>query len=73
VGWKPGVVGHVRLTLAEASSEGHALKMGEMTISPNIDEETRFKYPPFLTDNGVKAIANVPIIGGEDKPPFGIL
>jgi two-component sensor histidine kinase/putative methionine-R-sulfoxide reductase with GAF domain len=73
VGWKPGVVGHIRLTLAESSSEGHALKTGEMTISPNIDEETRFRYPPFLTDNGVKAIANVPIIGGEGKPPFGIL
>lgn len=73
VGWKPGVVGHIRLTLAEASSEGHALKTGEVTISPNIDEETRFKYPSFLTKNGVKAIANVPIIGGEGRPPFGIL
>jgi two-component sensor histidine kinase len=73
VGWKPGVVGHIRLTLAEASSEGHALKTGEMTISPNIDEEARFHYAPFLRDNGVKAIANVPIIGGEGKPPFGIL
>jgi GAF domain-containing protein len=51
VGWKPGVVGHIRLTLAEASSEGHALKTGEMTISPNIDEETRFRYPPFLSNN----------------------
>ncbi|MGK7870872.1 HWE histidine kinase domain-containing protein [Falsiroseomonas sp. E2-1-a20] len=73
VGWKPGVVGHIRLALTDASSEGHALKTGEMTISPNIEEETRFEYAPFLMDNGVKAIANVPIIGGEGRPPFGIL
>jgi GAF domain-containing protein len=73
VGWKPGVVGEVRLRLADASSEGHALKTGETVISPDIAEEMRFGYPPFLTDNGVKAIANVPIIGGGGRPPFGIL
>jgi two-component sensor histidine kinase/putative methionine-R-sulfoxide reductase with GAF domain len=73
VGWKPGVVGHIQLKLAEASSKGHALKTGETMISPNIDEETRFRYPSFLTDNGVKAIANVPIIGGGGRPLFGIL
>jgi len=42
-------------------------------ISPDIATETRFKYAPFLIENGVRAVANVPIIGGEGKPPFGIL
>jgi two-component system, sensor histidine kinase and response regulator len=42
-------------------------------ISPDISEEKRFVYPPFLTDNGVKAVANVIIIGAQGKPPFGIL
>ena len=36
-------------------------------------KETRFTYPPFLTENGVRAVANVVIIGGKDRPPFGIL
>ncbi len=73
VGWKPGVVGHATIVAAEDTSEGHALKTGEPMISPDISLEKRFKYPPFLTDNGVRAVANVIIIGGKDKPPFGIL
>ncbi len=73
VGWMPGVVGQVTLMAEDDTSEGHALKTGEPMISPNIDEETRFRYPAFLTDNGVKAVANVIIIGGKDRPPFGIL
>jgi len=73
VGWKPGVVGEVTLQAKDDTSEGHALRTGEPMISPDIGQETRFTYPPFLTDNGVKAVANVIIIGGQDRPPFGIL
>ena len=73
VGWKPGVVGVATITAADDTSEGHALKTGEPMISPDIATETRFKYPPFLVENGVRAVANVIIIGGHDKPPFGIL
>ncbi|MGI4813007.1 MAG: GAF domain-containing protein, partial [Janthinobacterium lividum] len=73
VGWKPDVVGVVTLKTGSHTSEGHALATGEPVISPNIATETRFKYPAFLTDNGVKAVANVIIIGGKDRPPFGII
>jgi len=73
VGWKPGVVGVATITAAEDTSEGYALKTGEPMISPNIETETRFRYPPFLIENGAKAVANVLIIGGKDRPPFGIL
>jgi len=73
VGWKPGVVGEVTLMATDDTSEGHALRTGEPMISPDIDQETRFRYPVFLTDNGVRAVANVIIIGGKDRPPFGIL
>jgi len=73
VGWKPGVVGQVTLKAVEGTSEGYALKTGEPMISPDIATETRFTYPPFLTDNGVRAVANVVIIGSEGRPPFGIL
>jgi len=73
VGWKPGVVGKVTLKVTDDSSEGHALKTGEPMISPDIATETRFTYPPFLIENGVKAVANVVIIGGQGRPPFGIL
>jgi signal transduction histidine kinase/CheY-like chemotaxis protein len=73
VGWKPGVVGQVTVKLTDETSESHALTTGEPMISPDISEEKRFVYPPFLTDHGVKAVANVIILGGHDKPPFGIL
>ena len=73
VGWKPGVVGVVTLDATGDSSERHALKTGEPMVSPDIALETRFKYPPFLTDNGVKAVANVVIIGGKDRSPYGVL
>jgi len=73
VGWKPGVVGVATIMAADDTSEGHALRTGEPMISPDITTETRFRYPAFLTDNGVKAVANVIIIGRQGKPPFGIL
>ncbi len=73
VGWKPGVVGEVMLEATDHSLEGHALRTGEPMISPDIATENRFTYPPFLIENGVKAVANVVIIGGQDRPPFGIL
>ena len=73
VGWKPETIGKVTVTATEDTSESHALKTGEPMISPDISEEKRFAYAPFLTDNGVKAVANVIIIGAQGKPPFGIL
>jgi len=73
VGWRPGVVGKVTLTATNDSSEGHALRTGEPMISPDVETEKRFTYSPFLIENGVKALANVVIIGGQGRPPFGIL
>ena len=73
VGWKPGVVGVATIMAADDTSEGHALKTGEPMTSPDITTETRFRYPPFLTENGVRAVANVIIIDRKGKPPFGIL
>jgi GAF domain-containing protein len=73
IGWKPGVVGVVTVTAADDTSEGHALRTGVPMISANIATETRFKYAPFLVENGVRALANVPIIGGQNRRPFGIL
>src|SRR3954447_24496673 len=73
VGWKPGVIGVATITAEDDTSEGHALRTGEPMISPDIATETRFKYSQFLIDNNVRAIANVLIIGGQGRPPFGIL
>lgn len=73
VGWKPGVIGKATITAEHDTSEGHALRTGEPMISPDIATETRFHYSQFLIDNDVRAVANVLIISGHGKPPFGIL
>jgi signal transduction histidine kinase/CheY-like chemotaxis protein len=73
VGWKPGVVGLATVQVADNTSEGLALQTGEAIISSDIKNEMRFRYPAFLIDNDVKAVANVVIIGGQGRPPFGIL
>ena len=73
VGWKKGVVGVATINAEADTSEAYALKTGEPMISPDIGKETRFRYAQFLIDNGAKAVANVIIIGGKDRPPFGIL
>jgi signal transduction histidine kinase/CheY-like chemotaxis protein len=73
IGWKPGVVGVAVIKVAENTSEGLSVKTGKPVISPDIETETRFEYPRFLTENGVRAVANVLIIGGRDRRPFGIL
>lgn len=73
VGWKPGVVGHTRIEASASSSEGHALRTNEPVISVDLAQETRFTTPNFLHENGVRALANVVIIGGKDRPPYGVL
>jgi len=73
VGWKPGVVGVATIKVADDTSEGAALKTNKPMVSPDISKESRFRYPQFLTDNGVRAVVNVVIIGSKDKPAFGIL
>ena len=52
VGWKPGVVGEASTKASDDTSEGYALKTGEPMVSPDIAEETRFSYPPFLVTTG---------------------
>ncbi len=73
VGWKPGVVGQMTIKVVDGTSEGYALKSGEPMVSPDIATETRFRYPPFLIENGVRAVANVAIIGSQGRQPFGLL
>ena len=73
VGWGPNIFGVAKIMAAEDTSEGHCLRTDEAMISPDISKKTRFTYPQFLIDNGVQTVANVIIIGGHNRPPFGVL
>lgn len=73
IGWRPGIVGHQIVRAEKGSSEGFALQTGEPVISKDITTETRFDYPEFLREHGVRALVNVIILGSEGDPPFGLL
>ncbi len=73
VGWRAGIVGEVTVAAEEGSSEGHALRTDEPVISNDIHAEARFSVPGFLFDHGVRSLANVVIIGGKGRPPYGVL
>jgi PAS domain S-box-containing protein len=72
VGWKPGIVGHMRLSLRERSSEAYAIRKCEPVVTPDIATETRFDFPEFMRDHGIVALVNVPIFlpGGVE---YGLL
>lgn len=73
VGWKPGIVGQVRVGAGERTAERQALLTAEPVVSPDIELEDRFDYPPFIRDNGVQALATVVIVGSDSRPPYGVL
>jgi two-component sensor histidine kinase len=73
VGWRPGLVGRARLSLREAEAESHALEEGVPIICEDTLADRRFVLPAFLVEHGVRAFANVLILGADSRPPFGVL
>lgn len=61
VGWKPGIVGEVQISMDEQTSEAHAIDARKPIITPDISKEERFEFPDFMKDHGIVAIVNVPI------------
>jgi two-component sensor histidine kinase len=72
IGWKPGLVGKLRLPMNERSSETYSIKAGKPVVTQDISKEDRFEFPDFLKEHGAVAIVNVPIFlpGGK---PYGLL
>lgn len=73
IGWKANVAGKLRFAAEEDSADCYALASGEPVIVTNIREEKRFRIAGFVLEEGVKAFVNVPIIGADGQPCFGIL
>lgn len=73
VGWPDGIVGKLSFPLTEDSSDRYALVSEAPVIAVDLGREDRFKVADFVIQQGVKALVNVPIIGGDDRPVFGIL
>lgn len=71
VGWGAHVLG-IKMPLDKATSETHAIDLGEPVIINNVDDEHCFELPPFMQEEGVKALANVPIFL-PGRVPFGLI
>lgn len=72
IGWNPGVIGKERISLSENTSEAFAIETAKPFITQDISVETRFSFPKFLLDHGVRAIVNVPIFL-PGREPWGLL
>jgi two-component sensor histidine kinase len=71
VGWKPGIIGRIRIGADLESPAGYAFKTGEPVISNHLAREQRFRTPKVMADHGVQRAVNVIIRG--DGEPFGVL
>ncbi|HVI28659.1 PAS domain S-box protein [Hansschlegelia sp.] len=72
VGWAAGVVGELRLSLDERSSETFAIRKRRPIFSRDVREEARFDIPEFMKEAGVVALVNVPLFLPRDRA-FGLL
>ena len=73
VGWPPGTVRRLKVSLEEDTADRHALASSEPIIVSDTARESRFKIADFILAEGVQAFVNVPVLGGNGNPPFGIL
>ncbi|TNC60059.1 GAF domain-containing protein [Rubellimicrobium roseum] len=72
LGWHPGVVGHARVFLHEGVSDAFAVRTREPVVVQDIRTDRRFDLPGFMHAEGVRALANVPILR-TDPQAFGLL
>ncbi len=71
LGWKEGLVGHVRAEAKAESQAGYTLMSDGPVIVRNLREEKRFIPSPLLTQHEIVSGLSV-IIPGRDRP-FGVL
>jgi two-component sensor histidine kinase len=72
-GWPPGIVRGLKANLEKNSVDYAALASSEPVIVSDVDRHNRFEVAGFILEQGVKAFVNVPILGADGSPPFGIL
>lgn len=74
IGWPPGTVDHISLGADMESPAGFAFHTGQSIVSNHLKDETRFRTPKLLAENGIRRAMNVLIKrGGEGDMPFGVL
>lgn len=72
VGWAPGQVGQLRLSMRDHSPESFAIRAREPVITRDIAREDRFEVSAVMKTEGVVALVNVPILLPR-QGAFGLL
>lgn len=70
-GWKPGVVGHARVSAGPGSQAGYTLLVSQPVVVGDLERETRFTASPLLREHGVASGMSVLILGPD--APLGVL
>jgi signal transduction histidine kinase len=71
VGWRPGAVGHARVTAGPDSQGGYTLTMAEAVVVDDFQSETRFTLPSLLAEHS--AVSGITVIIHHHYRPFGVL
>lgn len=61
VGWKPGIVGHVALSIDRRSPAGRALQTNAPVLIEDLPNSPEYRYSPLLRDHGIISVMNVPV------------
>lgn len=70
IGWKPGTVGHARLSSDVRSPPGRAYRTEEPDTIRDLPNDPTYDYSDLLREHKVVSVINVPI---KDKYVFGVL
>jgi signal transduction histidine kinase len=71
VGWKPGLVGTLRVSAERGSQSGYTLAVGEPVVVADFRAETRFTIHPVVRDHGI--VSGMSVIIHTPGSPFGVL
>ncbi len=70
-GWKPGIIGHAKISADKESIAGYALHTNTPVTFENLKTETRFSSPPVMFDHRI--ISGIHVIIPLKGKPFGVL
>lgn len=71
VGWKPGLVGQLRLTMEPETLAALVLKGGEPVVTQNLRADKRFTPDPWLLDHGI--VSGITVAISSHGKVFGLL
>ena len=70
VGWRPGLVGQLKITTSPDTQAGFTLRVGGPVVVEDLPHEHRFTGPTLLFEHSITS--GVSVVVGRPSKPFGI-